>query len=183
MALRRALVFILFGCISTLVFSTARAQSANPSNNPPINQDVVNVKAHAAEATSSGEKADLASGSAHLRVYRARRVVGAALAPSIVVDGKQIARVGNGRRVTIKLSPGTHSIGSDDKSSSISLDAKSGQEYFVRVDEEPGMWKGHGKLTLLAAEQGSPEYKLQKPVEEDRKIDKDLIEEDADTAH
>jgi hypothetical protein len=30
-------------------------------------------------------------------------------------------------------------------------------------------------------EQGSPEYKLQKPVEEDRKVAKELIEEDKDT--
>jgi len=142
------------------------AQAANSSTAPT------------ADAASSTEKPVAASGSAHLRVYRAHRYVGAALAPSIVVDGKQVVRIGNGRRATIRLSPGTHSIGSDDKSSSISVDAKSGQEYFVRVDEEPGMWKGHGKLTMLAAEQGSAEYKLQKPVEEDRKIDKEMIEED-----
>jgi len=117
---------------------------------------------------------------AHLRVYRARRYAGSGLAPSIYVDDRQVARVGNGRRVSIKLSPGTHTIRSDDKSSAVSVDAKEGQVYFVRVDEETGFWKGHGKLTMLLPEQGSAEYKLQKPIEEDRKIKKDAIEEDAE---
>jgi hypothetical protein len=49
------------------------------------------------------------------------------------------------------------------------------------VDEATGFWKGHGKLTMLMPEQGSPEYKLQKPVEEDRKLAKDMIEDDAET--
>lgn len=117
---------------------------------------------------------------AHLRVYRARRYAGSALAPSIYVDDKQVARVGSGRRCSIKLSPGEHHIRSDDKSSAITLDAKAGQDYFIRVDEEMGFWKGHGKLTLLLPEQGSAEYKLQKPVEEDRKFAKELLEEDAE---
>ncbi len=119
---------------------------------------------------------------ARLRVYRHRKYAGSALAPSIYVDDKQVARVGNGRRFTMKLSPGTHSIRSDDKSSAIALDAKSGHEYYVRVDEETGFWKGHGKLTMLMPEQGSAEYQLQKPIEEDRKIDKELIEADNETA-
>jgi hypothetical protein len=116
---------------------------------------------------------------AHLRVYRPRRVTGSALAPSIYVDDREVARVGNGRRISIRLSPGAHNIRSDDKSSLIALDAAAGQEYFVRVDEAVGFWKGHGKLTLLLSEQGSAEFKLQKPVEDDRRIARDLIEDDA----
>ena len=116
---------------------------------------------------------------AHLHVYRARRFTGSALAPSIYVDGHQIVRLGNGRRCTIKLMPGMHIIKSDDKSSAISLDAKSGQDYFVRIDEESGFWKGHGKLTLLLPDQGNPEYQLQKPVESERKITPELIEDDS----
>jgi hypothetical protein len=119
-------------------------------------------------------------GIALLRVYRQRRYAGSGLAPSIFVDDKQVARIGNGRRCTIKLSPGSHTIRSDDKSSAITLDAKAGQEYYVRVDEETGFWKGHGKLTMILAEQGSAEYKLQKPVEEDRKFAKEMIEVDTE---
>lgn len=117
-----------------------------------------------------------------LHVYRHRRYVGSALAPSIFVDDKQVARVGNGRRFTAKLTPGIHGIRSDDKSSAVSLDVKPGQEYYVRVDEEPGAWKGHGKLTLLQAEQGKPEYALAQPVEPDRQIAKGMLVEDSETS-
>ena len=131
------------------------------------------------------KSADADSGSAqfaHLHIYRQRRYAGSALSPSIYVDEKQVARIGNGRRVTIKLAAGQHSVRSDDKSSAVNLDAKLGQDYYVRVDEEAGFMKGHGKLTMLLPEQGSAEYKLQKPVEEDRKIAKDQIEDESDVA-
>lgn len=110
-------------------------------------------------------------------MYRQHRYVGAALAPSIFIDDKEVARVGNGRRVGVKLSPGTHTVRSDDKSSAITLDVKPGQEYFVRVDETTGFLKGHGKLTLLLPEQGSPEYKLQKPIEPERRLAADMLED------
>ena len=45
-----------------------------------------------------------------LRVYRLSNYYGAALYPSVYVDGKQVARVGSGRRVAIKLTPGMHEI-------------------------------------------------------------------------
>ena len=120
------------------------------------------------------------AGYGRLRVYRARRYAGSALAPSIYVDATQVARVGSGRRVTIHLTPGQHTIRSDDKSSNISLDVKAGQDYYIRVDEEFGFWKGHGKLTLMLAEQGGPEYKLQRAIEDDRKIAREMIEEDTE---
>jgi hypothetical protein len=115
-----------------------------------------------------------------LHVYRARRYVGSGLAPSIEVDEKKVARVGNGRRFSAKLSPGTHTIRSDDKSSAITLDAKAGQDYFIRVDEEAGFMKGHGKLTLMAPEQGKPEFSMQKPIEPDRRLAADMLEDDSE---
>jgi hypothetical protein len=135
----------------------------------------------AAPAASAGANATAADATC-LRVYRQRRYAGSALAPSIYVDDQQIARVGNGRRVSIRLTPGPHTIRSDDKSSAISLDVKQGQEYFIRVDEATGFWKGHGRLTLVLPEQGSAEYKLEKPIEEDRKIAKDMIVNESEAA-
>src|SRR5271169_4988033 len=46
---------------------------------------------------------------ANLHVYRQHRYAGSALAPAIAIDGTQVARVGSGRRVTIRLKPGSHS--------------------------------------------------------------------------
>lgn len=133
-------------------------------------------------AQTSAPAASPAAEIAHLRVYRQRRYLGSALAPSIIVDGTQVARVGNGRRVIIKLTPGSHTITSDDKSSAISIEAKGGQDYYIRIDETPGAWKGHGKLTMLMPEQGRPEFKMEKPVEPERKFAKEMIEEDTGDA-
>jgi Protein of unknown function (DUF2846) len=133
------------------------------------------------QQTAPPTAASESSQTAHLRIYRQRRYLGWNLAPSIYVDDQQVVRVGNGSRVSIRLAAGPHSIRSDDKSSAIALDAKAGQEYFVRVDEETGFWKGHGRLSMLLPEQGGAEYKMQKPLEDDRRIANDLIEEDAAT--
>ena len=96
------------------------------------------------------------------------------------MDDKQVARIGNGKRCVIRLSPGSHAVHSDDNSSAISLDAKAGQNYFVRIDEEAGFWKGHGKLTLVMPEQGVAEYKLQKPLEEQKRVANGMILDDSE---
>jgi len=174
----------LVGCVLVLCAIVAfarQSQDANANNGPAQPPQTEAKPVPSAPAAAAATSPMPATEMAHLRVYRQRRYVGSGLAPSIFVDGKQVARVGNGRRVTIKLTVGSHTIASDDKSSAISIDAKAGQDYYVRVDEATGFWKGHGKLTLLMPEQGSAEYKLQKPIESDRRIVPDMIEEDAET--
>jgi len=173
----------LLGCLLILCATTVAPQDQDSTpNNSAAPAPAAQTPNQASGATSAAPGSTRGADIAHLRVYRSRRAVGAALAPSIVVDGKPVARVGNGRRVTIRLTPGPHTIASDDKSSAISIDAKAGQDYYVRVEEAMGMWKGHGKLTLLMPEQGSAEYKLEKPIEPDRKLAKEMIEDDADEA-
>jgi Protein of unknown function (DUF2846) len=165
------------GCL--LTFQNASAAPQAPPSQPAPDQAQPppgQAQAPAPAVPAPAPAADIG----RLRVYRARRYAGSALAPSIYVDNKQVARVGSGRRVSIRLSPGSHTIRSDDKPSNIALDVKSGQDYYVRVDEEVGFWKGHGKLTLMMPEQGGPEYKLQRPIEDDRKIAREMIEEDTE---
>jgi hypothetical protein len=161
--------------VAGMGLAQAQQQESTSTQNPPA------TPSHSAPVAASKADTPAPGDFARLRVYRHRKYAGSALAPSIFVDDKPVARIGNGRRVSIKLSPGAHSVRSDDKSSAISVDAKAGQEYYVRVDEEAGFWKGHGKLTMLMPEQGSAEYKLQKPLEGDRRLDKEAIEEDAET--
>lgn len=112
-----------------------------------------------------------------LHVYRQKRGINSTFMPSLFVDDKQIARVSNDSRLTIKLSAGTHNIRSDDNSSAITLDAKPGQEYYIRVDEIVGL-KARGKLMMMTPEQGGPEYKLEKPLEDKHKIARDMIQDD-----
>lgn len=164
----------VLGC--TLVLGTnllAQQQNSPGTANPP---------AQPAKAAATPQASSDAAEPSCLCVYRARRYAGGALAPSIYVDDRHVARVGSGRRIAVKLTAGERTIHSDDKSSSISLDVKPGETYFVRIDEEPGFWKGHGKLTLVFPEQGVAEYKLEKPVEDDRRFDKELILDDSQGA-
>jgi len=176
-----SLLALLLGVgIGGPVQGRVRAGQAQPSQNAPSQsapsqeQSPAAAPAPAAAAPAPAPAAEYG----RLRVYRAKRYAGSALAPSIYVDDKQVARVGSGRRVSIRLTAGQHTIRSDDKSSNIELNVKSSQDYYVRVDEEQGFWKGHGKLTLMMAEQGGPEYKLQRPIEDDRKIAREMIEAD-----
>jgi hypothetical protein len=120
------------------------------------------------------------SDSAHVRVYRPRLLPGSGFNPSIFVDDKEVFRLPNSKRCSVRISPGPHTISSDDKSSRIQVDAKGGQEFYISVQELPGGFlKGRGKLTLVANEQGKPEYQLAKPLDDDKKVAKDMIEEDA----
>jgi hypothetical protein len=131
----------------------------------------------------SGKPAPAANASSDvvlLHVYRQKRGINSTFMPSLFVDDKQIARVSNGSRFTIKVSAGAHNIRSDDNSSAISLDAKAGQEYYIRVDEIVGL-KARGKLTMMTPEQGGPEYKLEKPLEDKHKIARDMIQDDGAT--
>jgi hypothetical protein len=120
---------------------------------------------------------------AHVRVYRPKLLPGSGFNPSIFVDDKEVFRLANARRCSVKISPGPHTVSSDDKSSRIQIDAKGGQEFYISVQELPGGFlKGRGKLTLVAIEQGKPEYQLEKPLDDDKKVAKDMIEDDADSS-
>jgi hypothetical protein len=106
-------------------------------------------------------------------VYRYKQFVGAALEPSVYCDDAQLARMDNGRYFVVKLEPGKHTLYSNDKQAGLELDAKSGQEYFMRVEIAAGMMKGHGRLVLMAPEQGK--YELQskklKPLDAGKVVD------------
>jgi hypothetical protein len=166
----------LMALVMVFVAHSLFAQEPKTADLKSVEQDASAEKAHATNSAPAAASVGL------LHVYRQRRFAGSALAPSIYVDDRQVARVGNGRRFTAKLTPGTHGIRSDDKSSFVSLDIKPDQDYYIRIDEETGAWKGHGKLTLLQAEQGKPEYALVKPVEPERRIAKDMLEDDSETS-
>lgn len=64
----------------------------------------------APSSQDASPKATDSNSFALLHVYRQRRYMGNALAPSIYVDGTEVAGIGNGRRVTIKLVAGKHTF-------------------------------------------------------------------------
>ncbi len=107
-------------------------------------------------------------------IYRYKQFVGGGLEPSVYCDETPLARMDNGRYFIVEVEPGKHTLRSNDKQSGLELDVKAGEKYFVRVEIATGMLKGHGRLVLMAPEQGSYELKSKKlkPLDPGKVLDK-----------
>ncbi len=107
--------------------------------------------------------------------YRVKQFAGSSLEPSVYCDDKELARMDNGRYFGVKLPPGKHTFRMGDKQTGFEIDMKAGQNYYAKVSLEIGMWKGHGRLTLIQPEQGSFEIKKVKPLGADKIKDRALV--------
>ena len=130
---------IAFGALTLLIATVAA-------------QDAASVAQHSAGKQSKGV----------IYIYRYKQFVGAALEPSVYCDETQLARMDNGRYFMVAVDPGKHTFHANDKQSGLELDVKAGEKYFVRVEIAAGVMKGHGRLVLMAPEQGSYELKSKK---------------------
>jgi hypothetical protein len=108
-------------------------------------------------------------------VYRYKQFVGSALSPSVYCDEVELAKMQNGRYFVAKLPAGKHVFRSNDKQSGVEVELKPGLEYYIRVEIAAGMMKGHGRLTLVAAEQGVYEVKKLKPLDADKVKDNQRV--------
>lgn len=112
---------------------------------------------------------------ARIYFYRIKQFTGSALEPSVYCDGKELARMDNGRFFAIDLEPGDHTCNMGDKQTGFALDAKAGEEYYAKITIEAGFWKGRGRLTLLQKEQGAFELKKVKPLDVNKVKDRTLV--------
>ena len=81
----------------------------------------------------------------------------------------------NGRFFVAKLSPGKHTFRSNDKQAGVEVELKGEQDYYIRVEIATGMMKGHGRLVLVASEQGAYEIKKLKPLDRDKVKDSEHV--------
>ncbi len=81
-----------------------------------------------------------------------------ALNTSVHVDRVEVADLDPGTYVKVPLAPGKHAFYSDEDDDTLQLDVEPGQEYFFRIELQAGMWKGHGVLKLVDANEGSREF-------------------------
>lgn len=134
------------------------------------------VSAFAQEAPAS-QSAAAKQSKGTVYVYRYKQFVGSALEPSVYCDETQLARMDNGRYFAVSVEPGKHTFHANDKQSGLELDVKPGEKYFIRVELVAGMMKGHGRLVLMAPEQGSYELssKKLKPLDAAKVVDHDRI--------
>ena len=89
-----------------------------------------------------------------VHVYRYNHLWGIALHLPVFCDNDEVAHITNGSRFVLLLEPGRHLIRSDDKQAEISLDAKPGETYYVRVAVVSGKVKGHGQTVMVPGDQG-----------------------------
>ncbi len=98
-------------------------------------------------------------GTATVVVYRPRNYMGGLLSPTVQADGKSLVDIDNGRVFIGAISAGHHVFQIEDENSGTEVTLKPGSKIYLKVEIEPGMWHGKGKLTQVAAEQGEFEAK------------------------
>ena len=129
-------------CIVLLALLSACATSATKPANPAV---VARMKA--IDRTKS----------ATVVIYRPSAHMGYALHPTVVLDGKDLINIGNGKVFVAPINPGHYVFEMDDKHSGTDVTLKAGQDVYMKIEIVPGMWVGGGKLTQMAPEQGAYE--------------------------
>jgi hypothetical protein len=120
------------------------------------------AKAPLSPAPDAAVVAD-AGDNALMTVYRKKRFVGMALHTSVYVDGTEIAELGNGAYVKVKVAPGQHRVWADEESDAITVGFETGKGYFFRMELVPGMWKGNGRMVAVDEATGKQELAEAKP--------------------
>jgi hypothetical protein len=163
--------FCALACL-TLSFSLSAAAQEKPAGSAteqPATAPSAESKPVAASQPASEDAAPI------IYFYRIKQFAGSALEPSVYCDGKELARMDNGRYFGVRLTPGKHTCNMGDKQTGFEIDVKNGQSYYAKINIEMGVWKGHGRLTLLQPEQGAFEIKKAKPLGLDKVKDRSQV--------
>jgi len=120
--------------------------------------------------------AAFAQDSATLVLYRPKRFMGSGLTPSVYVDGKQVARLDNGRFFSVKVDPGKHVVESSMKShAGLELDLKPREVTYLEMVILAGNWRGGGRLIPTPAEDAKVAMKKLKPLDSQWVVDKEHV--------
>ena len=155
-----------------LVLALAACSSSNQPATPSVAPTAVTQASVPPAATTAVPATADHSGKATIYIYRPKAFMGMALRPTVMVDGKDLVNIGNGRVYAGYFTPGKYLFQMDDKKSGAELDLKPGDVYYFRVEIVPGFWKGGGRMTLMDVKQGSVEIKGLTPVEDKEIPDK-----------
>lgn len=151
-----------------------------------VNSDVLLDTARLREAVAALEQKNAAllaaATQAAVHIYRHIPDVGPGKA-TIYLDGNQLARIGQGRYLTLLLDPGAHTFRAD--RSEVRLECKAGEEYYLLTQVHRSFWgeaRGtHGPvyLTLVQGEHAEDEiYPLRLPDAKDIKDPSKLAKSD-----
>lgn len=151
-----------------------------------IDSDVLLDTARLRDAVAALEQKNAAllaaATQAQVHIYRHIPDVGPGKA-TIYLDGNQLARIGQGRYLTVLLDPGEHTFRAD--RSEIRLQCRAGEEYYLLTEVHRSFWgeaRGtHGPvyLSLVQGEQAEDEiYPLRPPDAKDIKDPSKTVKSD-----
>ncbi|MBK7293696.1 MAG: DUF2846 domain-containing protein [Holophagaceae bacterium] len=78
--------------------------------------------------------------------------------PAISVDGTEIGDLNNGTYFIVKIAPGEHKMHADEKKDEFTFTVEAGKTYYFKTEIKMGVWKGHGKISLVDATLGADEF-------------------------
>lgn len=87
-------------------------------------------------------------------IYRPRNSFGGWVSATVLLDGRELVNMDNGRVFVFPIPTGRHVVEMDNKKSGTEVTLGAGSSVFLKVEMVPGTWHGSGKLTQVAPEQG-----------------------------
>jgi hypothetical protein len=103
--------------------------------------------------------------------HRPKRFVGSALTPSILVDGREVARLDNGRYFSLPIPPGKHQLTSTMKHAPLEIEVKPGETVHLEMVILAGNWKGGGRLITTPQADALEAIKKLKPLDKKWMVD------------
>ncbi|MDP9268225.1 MAG: tetratricopeptide repeat protein [Acidobacteriota bacterium] len=113
-----------------------------------------------------------ATGTALLHIYRPSRYLGGAGTFNLTVDGRPVAKMGNGRHFTIRVPVGSHYLAGDHMQN-YTLVAQAGQEFYFSIEIGMFQWSYAPRDPV----RGAREMAGTKPIEPNRIYDRENIVE------
>src|ERR1019366_9093737 len=139
---------LLILAFATALFAQQPSAASQAAAAPPQEQKAMSSPATGTKAT--------------LYVYWVRLGI-SGNKPSVYIDEKEILRMRSGHFLGVNLDPGQHVVRSTEKAAAVTLDAKPGETYYIRLSFAETQIKVRVETTLVPAEQGWSELAKTKP--------------------
>lgn len=141
----------------------ASASSIKAQGIPPAQAPADTATAPAKPATADGDKGKEST----IVFFREGHFTGAALKPSIYVDGKEVDRMANGRWFSVQTEPGKHQLQSSAKNEPATvIETVPGETTYVQMVILTGTWRGGGRLLQVDPGQAQKVIAKLKPLHE-----------------
>lgn len=113
------------------------------------------------------EPSQPAKKSATITFFREGHYYGNALKPSVYVDGKQVARLENGRWFSMPIEPGKHEVSSSAKHEAATvIEVSPGETGYVQMVITAGNWRGSGRLMEVDPTEAQNKIAKLKPLDQ-----------------